>query len=696
MASEPPSRLGAEDVRDLVALLVDPVTEVRRAAAGALDLLPLDAATATRRDPTVVPDLPLSAPGVVRADAAEWAAATGEARSILAGDGALPAGAPGAGIVTALLAGLAVDPPGDTGPLLAWVAAHGSFRPDLDRLFGLYRRLLEDVGPPAAQVDAALDPAPPGGRVRRDVAWVVSRAGVRPALAALGPRLRSSEDDVRLAAACLVGEMGVLHRDVGAGPDPAPDVEPVDDTIIDFDADGIEPAAGVSGPLPGAVGPDRPSLGDLRDRPPRRPVDHDVQFTVFRPSVVAPEAWYRLLAIAHRSEPFLLGGRRVDPVAGMRRSAENRLGTAAHLFGSVGSDSALALPRGDELVFTPWLEDAEIRPPSVAVRWERPEHTVEFRIRAAPGTAGRRLRGGLRIQLGVLQVGHVPFTVRAAGDAPRTDPPAEPVSAAGYRNIFASYAHEDTAIVERITETVAVTGDRYLRDSQHLRAGQVWSRQLAAMIDRADLFQLFWSRNAMTSPYVRDEWEHALGRGIGEFVRPVYWERPLPRDPVRGLPPPQLSRLHFHLLAPELVGAPPGSPCANCGTPLPSAQAAYCPVCGVPNAARHVGPGGDGTAFPSAPQSQPPAQVGAPPGAGWTSALPVPDPSAQGPAWAPEPRTRPGGLRPRGPRRSGPPAPSTPSPAPRRHLARRVAVAALVALLLVLALATAVMLLLPR
>jgi hypothetical protein len=95
-------------------------------------------------------------------------------------------------------------------------------------------------------------------------------------------------------------------------------------------------------------------------------------------------------------------------------------------------------------------------------------------------------------------------------------------------------------------EWIAVaTGDEYLRDKTHLRAGEVWSERLRQMIDQANLFQLFWSRNAMKSDFVRAEYEYALALGRAGFIRPTYWEDPLPEDRTRGLPPESLKSLHF-------------------------------------------------------------------------------------------------------------------------------------------------------
>ena len=59
------------------------------------------------------------------------------------------------------------------------------------------------------------------------------------------------------------------------------------------------------------------------------------------------------------------------------------------------------------------------------------------------------------------------------------------------------------------------------------------------MIDGAERFQLCWSRAASRSEYVEREWRHALRRDVPNFIRPFYWQIPMPP------PPPELSHLHF-------------------------------------------------------------------------------------------------------------------------------------------------------
>ena len=90
-----------------------------------------------------------------------------------------------------------------------------------------------------------------------------------------------------------------------------------------------------------------------------------------------------------------------------------------------------------------------------------------------------------------------------------------------------------------------------------LRAGEVWDERLLEIIKQADVFQLFWSWNALSSPLVREEWRQALALNRPHFVRPVYWEEPLPEQ--AGLPPVELRRLHFQRVYPRVSSQSPSA-----------------------------------------------------------------------------------------------------------------------------------------
>jgi hypothetical protein len=146
---------------------------------------------------------------------------------------------------------------------------------------------------------------------------------------------------------------------------------------------------------------------------------------------------------------------------------------------------------------------------------------------------------------GVLIVAEVSIAIPIVAGGGTGDSPPLPERFGRYRKIFPSYSHRDRAVVERFAELIRALGDEYLRDVVALRAGERWHPRLLELIEEADVFQLFWSRNSMRSQHCRDEWEHALALQRPEFVRPLYWEEPRPEDPAQGLPPKALQALHF-------------------------------------------------------------------------------------------------------------------------------------------------------
>src|SRR5262249_25475806 len=117
--------------------------------------------------------------------------------------------------------------------------------------------------------------------------------------------------------------------------------------------------------------------------------------------------------------------------------------------------------------------------------------------------------------------------------------PSLSATASPYHAVFVSYSHEDSAIVDELENAYEVLGLEYLRDIRRLRSGKEWNSELLKMIDRADLFQLCWSRAAKRSEYVTQEWRYALTKDRPSFLRPIYWEIPMPQ------PPPELADIHF-------------------------------------------------------------------------------------------------------------------------------------------------------
>jgi hypothetical protein len=310
---------------------------------------------------------------------------------------------------------------------------------------------------------------------------------------------------------------------------------------------------------PGATRPMEgysPATAELARSPAARPIalDENVQFTVYRPRAIDPDRWHSLLAFAHLAErrPGELDA--PDPIAEVSRQAEAVLGERAAAYQSTTQDSGAAIPANGELVFAVELPGIEVNPPRRSFLWTEPVHREEFRIRATAQLAGTTARGRLTVFLGCIVIAELPLAVRV--DATH-DTAVEHTQVRAYRRIFASYSHRDAAIVDQFEQYARALGDEYLRDSVNLRAGEVWSDQLRRMIEQADAFQLFWSRHSMHSLFVRQEYEHALSLNRPSFVRPTYWEVPMPT--ADGLPPEPLLRLHFQKLGG--IVAPVQMPC---------------------------------------------------------------------------------------------------------------------------------------
>jgi hypothetical protein len=296
--------------------------------------------------------------------------------------------------------------------------------------------------------------------------------------------------------------------------------------------------------------------------PPLPPVvDDDVRFTVYRPQALFPGQWASLLVYAHKTTLVEQPGRPpIDPIAQVETQAR------AHFGGSpphpIGGDAQHDLARGAQLRIAPDLPGIQCNPPARTIDWWEPVHEVEFRLLAGADLAGTVVRGAVRVWCGPLILAEVSIAVHVAEDGSAGEPPSDWQPFVQYRKIFPSYSHLDGAVVARFAEAARALGDEYLQDVLTLRAGEPWNPRLLELIEDADVFQLFWSRNSMRSPHCRDEWEHALALGRPLFIRPLYWEEPMPKDPGQGLPPDALRRLHF-------VKVPAEHPAA---TPTPSQQ----------------------------------------------------------------------------------------------------------------------------
>lgn len=255
-----------------------------------------------------------------------------------------------------------------------------------------------------------------------------------------------------------------------------------------------------------------------------------IRFSAYYPKEAAPQEWLPLRAYVFRR----------TAAGAVEADALKVLGERLAEYRPVAGESSAPLAEGALVTATPDLPGFQFNPPSASVAFYEGWHAFDFRLRAATATAEQAANGRIVFTAEGVIVADLPLSVFVTSSASAVFAPAS-AAVDPFDAIFCSYSHRDTAIVERLERAYKALGLDYLRDVTTLRSGEEWNPRLLALIDEADIFQLFWSNAAAESRYVQQEWEHAvsLGRGAA-FIRPVYWEQPLP-----NIPEP-LSRLHFH------------------------------------------------------------------------------------------------------------------------------------------------------
>jgi hypothetical protein len=266
---------------------------------------------------------------------------------------------------------------------------------------------------------------------------------------------------------------------------------------------------------------------------PRAPVDTAVHFSAWHPRALPVGESAKLLVYAH-----LLAAR-----AAVARDAGQVLGKAAGAYREAQAAASAPIAEGTEITIVPQGAGLLFDPPQARIIWSGDWQRADFTMTATAERAGHVIEGSIAFYVGPLLIAdlRLPVVVPRIGAVAGDSEPAVQ-SARMYQAVFASYSHADTAVVEAMETACKALGMDYLRDVMTLKSGQSWSNELLHMIEQADIFQLFWSASSCQSPYVEQEWRHALGLAGSKgaaFIRPIYWERPLP--PV----PEPLSRIHF-------------------------------------------------------------------------------------------------------------------------------------------------------
>jgi len=255
-----------------------------------------------------------------------------------------------------------------------------------------------------------------------------------------------------------------------------------------------------------------------------------VLFSAYYPREVVPEQWEKLHAYVFRA----------IAAAAVEEDAEKQLGLRAAEFRGVRAPAKTDVPEGAFITATPQMEGFQFNPPSVSLGFYKDWHRFDFELRAKSAPLNQSTNGLLMFSVEGILVADIPLSIYVGESISPSREQAKAIAKL-YQAIFCSYSHQDQHVVARAERAYKALGLDYLRDVMSLKSGQPWSEELLNLINKADIFQLFWSHAAAESEHVRYEWEHALqvAGWRANFIRPVYWEAPQPAIP------PELKHIHF-------------------------------------------------------------------------------------------------------------------------------------------------------
>ncbi len=279
----------------------------------------------------------------------------------------------------------------------------------------------------------------------------------------------------------------------------------------------------------------------LRDREEFAP--EAVRFHALWHRFIRPEVWQTLLV-------YIFSGSR--GLRDARSDFMRRKRAPADSYNDSSSMSRHQIRRGTEISIYPEMNGFRFNPSFANVLWLEDWHCIEFRMQALPETfehRDTRFEGRIDFYVGPILIGETQLYAVVTDEAHKFDNYKsesssddtfwEETGTSPYRAIFVSYSHKDSFIVDRLELAYRALGDEYLRDIAVLRSGEKWNPALIEKIYRANVFQLCWSEFAKRSANVEEEWHHALSLRRQNFIRPMYWQIPMPT------PPKELSDIHF-------------------------------------------------------------------------------------------------------------------------------------------------------
>jgi TIR domain-containing protein/conflict system pore-forming effector with SLATT domain len=204
--------------------------------------------------------------------------------------------------------------------------------------------------------------------------------------------------------------------------------------------------------------------------------------------------------------------------------------------------STTLLSRGTEMTVMPSCEGITFNPERITVKWIEDYQRVEFRFLAEQSLLDDAAKGHIDFFVGPLIVGSLKFVMLFNDkEMPHPLDSGPQAKMYGKDDVFISYSRKDKEVARAFKNILKATGLDVFLDVDDISTGQYWQDELMRRIERAKIFQIFWSSNYSASEVCRLEWEYALKQNKEEgYIRPVFW-----KDPLSPRPPDELNKFNF-------------------------------------------------------------------------------------------------------------------------------------------------------